>query len=130
MYKYIPLWEIERSIAINCAIDRKALKPLQLPKWQGLTNQGVGRCIFIYIATFCGYNQEEVCDYLTIADQEYKDKVGMLEELYAHGKLLFETLGTDAGYLETRDTYLLFYRKLILAKNYLRFRFNIDFLPK
>jgi len=124
--KKIPLREIERSIAINCAIDKKSNKPLQLTKWQGLTNQGLGRCIFIYIAQNCGYNPEEICDYLTIQDFEYAQKAAILEEFYTNGKYLFETIGHTAGYLETRDTYLFFYRKLVLAQNYLRYRFSLE----
>lgn len=124
--KTIPLGEIERSITINCAIDKKSNKPLQLTKWQGLTNQGLGRCIFIYIALQSGYNQVEICDYLTMAKHEYDAKAGIINEFYAHGKFLFETVGHSAGYLETRDTYLFFYRKLVLAQNYLRYRFSLE----
>lgn len=122
--KTIPLREIERSIAINCAIDHKSGKPLQLTKWQGLTNQGLGRCIFLYIATNAGYNPEEIRDYLNMADKEYQDKSAIIDEFYDNGKFLFETMGHTAGYLETRDTYLFFYRKLVLAQNYLRYRFG------
>lgn len=124
--KTIPLREIERSIAINCAIDRKSNKPLQLTKWQGLTNQGLGRCIFMYIALHSGYNQAEICDYLTMAKHEYDAKFNILDEFYTNGKFLFETVGHNAGYLETRDTYLFFYRKLVLAQNYLRYRFSLE----
>lgn len=120
--KKIPLREIERSITINCAIDKKANKPLTLPKWQGLNNQGIGRCIFIFIAKRCDYDQEEICDYLTMATKEYQSKLAILDELFIHGKLLFETVGPHANYQETKDTYLLFYRKLVLAQNYLRYR--------
>lgn len=124
--KIISLREIERSITINCAIDKKANKVLQLPKWQGLNNQGIGRCIFIYIAHNSGYNQEEICDYLNIKADEYLRKAAIVGELYNNGKLLFESIGHTAGYLETRDTYLFFYRKLVLAQNYLRYRFGLE----
>jgi hypothetical protein len=121
----IPLREIERSIAINCAIDYKSNKPLQLTKWQGLTNQGLGRCIFLYIAKRQGYNKEEICDYLTMNIQEFEQKAAILQELHDNGKMLFETIGHTATYLETRDACLFFYRKLVLAQNYLRYRFGL-----
>lgn len=125
MSKLIPLREIERSIAINCALDQKSQKALQLPKWQGLNNQGLGRCIFIFIALKAGYEKEEICDYLNLNVKEYDQKQQILEEYYNNGKHLFETIGHTAGYQETRDTYMFFYRKLVLAENYLRYRFNL-----
>lgn len=124
--KNITLREIQRSIAINCALDHKSGKALQLTKWQGLTNQGLGRCIFIYIAIQAGYTPEAIRDYLSMTEQEYLQKAGILDEFYDNGKLLFETIGHTAGYMETRDTYLFFYRKLVLAQNYLRWRFGED----
>lgn len=121
----IPLREIERSIRINCVIDNKASKSLQLPKWgRGIANQGIARSIFLYLAINSGYNQEEICDYLDITNDEYLDKAASLNEYYTNGKQLFETIGHTAGYLETRDSYLSFYRKLVLAQNYLRYRFS------
>lgn len=126
MAKIIPLREIERSIAINCTIDQKSQKPLQLPKWQGLNNQGLGRSLFIYIAKNCGYNKEEICDYLTMNPVEYDDKFSTLDEFYKNGKQLFETIGHTAGYMETRDNYMFFYRKLVLAENYLKYRFGLQ----
>lgn len=123
--KFIPLREIERSITINCTIDQKASKPLQLPKWQGLANQGLGRSIFIFIASHCGYSKDEICDYLTITSNEYDDKFASLNEYYTNGKRLFETIGHTAGYHQTRDNYMFFYRKLRLAENYLKYRFGL-----
>lgn len=124
--KLIPLREIERSIKINCTIDQKSQKVLQLPKWQGLNNQGLGRCIFIFIALRCGYNKDEICDYLTMNPLEYDQKAETLTEYYTNGKELFETIGHTAGYMETRDNYMFFYRKLVLAENYLKYRFNLQ----
>jgi hypothetical protein len=123
--KFIPLREIERSITINCTIDQKSNKPLQLPKWQGINNQGLGRSIFIFIALKIGYDKEEICDYLTMNPTEYDTKLAHLDEYYSHGKELFETIGHAAGYQETRDNYMFFYRKLVLAENYLKYRFNL-----
>lgn len=117
--------EIERSIAINCTIDLKSNKALQLPKWQGLTNQGLGRSIFMFIALKAGYNKEEICDYLAMNPVEYDQKEKTLAEYYSNGKHLFDTVGHTAGYQETRDNYMFFYRKLVLAENYLRYRFNL-----
>lgn len=123
--KLIPLREIERSIAINCTIDQKSMKPLQLPKWQGLNNQGLGRSLFIFIAIKAGYNKEEICDYLIMNPTEYDNKQRTLDEYYTNGKELFHTIGHTAGYQETRDHYMFFYRKLVLAENYLKYRFNL-----
>lgn len=125
MSKLIPLREIERSIAINCTLDTKSQKALQLPKWQGLNNQGLGRLIFIFIAIKAGYDKEEICDYLTMNPVEYDKKLEILDDYYNNGKHLFDTIGHTAGYQETRDTYMFFYRKLVLAENYLRYRFNL-----
>lgn len=125
MSKIIPLREIERSIAINCTIDQKSNKALQLPKWQGLNNQGLGRSIFMFIALKSGYNKEEICDYLAMNSNEYENKLKVLDEYYTNGKELFETIGHTAGYQETRDNYMFFYRKLVLAENYLKYRFNL-----
>jgi len=122
------LREIERSISINCAIDKSSPKTLQLRKWQGQNQylkQGLGRCLFVYIALKSGYNQEEICDYLTMSEQEYLQQAGILDEYYNNGRLLFETIGHKAGYLETKDACLFFYRKLVLAENYLRYRFGL-----
>lgn len=135
--KTIPLWEIERSIAINCVLDKNSNKPLQLAKkkWQGLGNQGIARCVFLYIAMNAGYTQEEICDYLTMNDQEFHQKREILTDLYNNGKLQFEAgdqvtpskppeYGHTASYQATKDAYLFFYRKLVLAQNYLRYRFG------
>jgi hypothetical protein len=123
--KKIPLREIERSITINCAIDHKSKKALQLPKrYQGLTNQGLGRCIFIYLAQQVGYMQEEICDYLTMSDTEFEHKNSIITELYDIGRMLFESTEHPTNYQDTRDNYLFFYRKLVLAQNYLRYRFG------
>lgn len=118
----VSLREIERSISINCAIDKGSGKALQLARWQGLNNRGLGRVIFIYLALQSGHSQEAICDYLDMGDAEYQQTAAIVDEFYTNGRILFETLGHTAGYLETKDAYLFFYRKLVLAQNYLRYR--------
>ena len=120
----IPLREIERSITINCAIDKKASKALTLPKWHTGVNQGLARCIFIYIALKCDYSKEEICDYLTITASEYGHKAAVLDVMYSGGRELFNTIGTTPSYHEVNNTYLVFFRRLLLAQNYLRYRFG------
>ena len=120
----IPLREIERAITINAAIDQKASKALTFPKWQTGINQGIGRCIFIYIAHKSGYIPDEICDYLTITLAEYDHKFAVLDDLCSKGKELFNCIGNNSSYSDTYNTHLVFYRKLLLAQNYLRYRFG------
>lgn len=121
----ISLREIERSISINCNIDKTASKSLQLTKWHTGINQGIGRSIFIYIAHNYGYTPEEICDYLIITNVEYKQKFESLHDLYTKGFELFYKESKDT-YKDTYNTHLIFYRKLVLAQNYLRYRFGFD----
>lgn len=122
--KKIPLREIERSITVNCAVDKKANKALTLYKWQTGVNKGIARCIFIYIALKCSYSQEEICDYLTISADEYHHKLAVLDNMHSTGRDLFNSIGTKYTYADTSTTELIFYRKLLLAQNYLRYRFG------
>jgi hypothetical protein len=122
--KNISLREIERSISVNCAIDRKAFKALTLTRWHTGVNQGIARCIFIYIGLKCGYSSEEICDYLAITGVEYQHKADVLDTMYAGGKELFNTIGATPSYHEMNNTYLVFFRKLLLAQNYLRYRWG------
>lgn len=121
----IPLREIERSIAINCAVDKKASKSLTLYNWQTGINRGVARSVFIYIAQNCNYNAEEICDYLAISPDEYRHKAAVLTDLHDKGRDLFNTIGTKITLADTSTTELTFYRKLLLAQNYLRYRFGL-----
>jgi hypothetical protein len=121
--KTISLREIERAIAINATIDKKAGKALQLHKWHRGINQGIGRSIFIYIAKQHGYTKEEVCDYLAIKPDEYDHKVDQLSELYIKGEAIFHSAAINT-YASTCDSHLNFYRKLLLAQSYLRWRFG------
>lgn len=120
----IPLREIERSITINCALDKKASKSLTMYNWQTGVNRGVARCVFIYIAQHCNYNAEEICDYLAITPDEYRHKAAVLTDLHDKGRDLFNTIGTKITLADTSTTELTFYRKLLLAQNYLRYRFG------
>lgn len=121
----IPLREIEKSITINCAVDKKASKSLTLYNWQTGINRGVARCIFIYIAIKCSYDAEEICDYLAITPDEYRHKAAVLADLHDKGRALFTTIGNkDLTLADTSTTELTFYRKLLLAQNYLRYRFG------
>lgn len=124
MQKKIPFREIDRAITVNCAIDYKSNKALQFPKLKGITNQGLGRCIFIYIALQTGYDREEICDYLAMNVNEFDQKEAVLGEMYAAGKILFEGIEPGEG-IEYGENHLLFYRKLLLARNYLRYRFEL-----
>jgi hypothetical protein len=121
--KKIPLREIDRSISINCTIDKKAGKPLQLLKWHTGINQGIGRSIFIYLSHKSGYSPEEICDYLSMTAGEYNQKFEALDDLFHKGNDLFHKAGIDT-YKDTYNTPLIFYRKLMLAQNYLRYRFG------
>lgn len=122
----ISLEAIQSAIKANCVIEKKAIKALTLERQcgQGLSIKGIGRCLFIYIARAAGYTPEEICDYLAINLREYDTKTEALEDLYVTGKKLFENSGNHFTYLETRDTYLFFYRKLVLIRNYLKYRYN------
>lgn len=122
----IPLREIERSITINCAIDKKASKALTLHRWHTGVNQGVGRCIFIYIAHKCSYTQEAICDYLAISSDEYNHKAAVLDDMYSGGRELFNSIGAAPSYQEANATYLVFFRRLLLAQNYLRYRWGFN----
>jgi hypothetical protein len=120
----IPLREIERSITINCAVDKKANKSLSLYNWQTGVNRGVARCIFIYIALKCSYSPDEICDYLAITPEEYGHKAAVLADMHDRGRDIFTTKGNNITYADTSTTELTFYRKLLLAQNYLRYRFG------
>jgi hypothetical protein len=120
----IPFSEIDRAIRINSAIDERAPKTLSFKKWQGMNNSGLGRCIFIFVATKVGYTPEEICDYLAINMAEFNHKTREVDDLYATGRKLFEDKTHRSGYTETREPYLAFYRKLLLVQNYLRYRFD------
>jgi hypothetical protein len=120
----IPLREIERSITVNCAVDKKANKTLTLYKYQTGVNKGIARCVFIYIAIKCSYNPEEICDYLAITNAEYGHKSAVLADMHDRGRELFTTKGGNFTYADTSCTELIFYRKLLLAQNYLRYRFG------
>jgi hypothetical protein len=121
--KNISLREIERSIKVNATIDKKAGKALQLHKWHRGINQGIGRSIFIYIARQHDYTQEAICDYLAIKPDEYNHKVDQLSELYTKGEAIFHSPAIH-DYASTCDSHLNFYRKLLLAQSYLRWRFG------
>lgn len=121
MANKISLREIERAIALNSVLDKKASKALTLLKWQNGITQGIPRCVFIYIALKCGYNQEEICDYLAITFEEYNAKAAVLEDLRIKGRDAF-TDTSHNSYTNAFHTPLLFYRKLLLAQNYLRYR--------
>lgn len=121
---FIPLQEIDKSIRINCQIDHKAFKHLTLTKEGGAKNQGIGRRLFIYVALKAGYDQEQICDYLCITTNEFDNKVKTLNDFYRTGKYLFLNRMTDN--MERDESCLLFYRKLVLVGNYLRFRYNFD----
>jgi len=122
----IPFAEIDHAIRINSAINDSAPKTLSFKKWQGMNNSGLGLCIFIYIALKVGYTSEEICDYLGMAPGEYKSKERILTDLHDTGRLLFEERGHEASYIETKEAYITFYRKLLLAQNYLRYRFDYN----
>src|SRR6266581_955080 len=128
--KLIPLQEIDKAIRINCVIDNHALKALTLKKHHGVNNKGVGRGLFIYVAVKCGYAKEEICDYLAITEQEFDQRTAALEGYYTQGKLLFDTIGASADYHETANTYVFFYRKLVLVNNYLRYKYNEFIIEK
>lgn len=124
MAKTIPLGEIDKAIRLNCAIKPGASKALTLKVWQGVNNSGLGRCLFIYIALNAGYEKDAICDYLGINEHEFEQKSNNLPELYANGRLLFESFDGKSNYQDSRDGDLFFYRKLILICNYLRFRYD------
>lgn len=122
--KYIiPLQEIDKAIRINCQIDHTAFKSLTLVKEGNNKNQGVGRSLFIYVARKVGYDKELICDYLAITGVEYDNKVDNLPQLYRAGKYFFNNK-VKAEDLD--DTCLLFYRKLLLVGNYLRYKYSFE----
>jgi hypothetical protein len=119
----IALREIERAIELNSTIDKTASKVLTLQRLHTGVNQGIPRCVFIYIALKAHYNSEEICDYLAITPNEYSAKEATLAELYDQGREAFTTSSYRDPYSETyHNTPLIFYRKLLLAQNYLRYR--------
>lgn len=118
---FIPLQEIDKAIRINCHIDHSAFKPLTLVKDGNVKNQGIPRSIFIYVALKLGYDAELICDYLGITQTEYQNKVETLNKLYKTGKYCFTNKIALAG---VDDTSLLFYRKLLLVGNYLRYKYD------
>lgn len=117
----VPLREIDKAITLNSVLDQKASKILTLKKWQNGISQGVPRCVFIYIALKAGYSPEEICDYLAINVDEFTAKQAVLPEMYATGLRLFKSSNLDT-HTGTYNAQLLFYRKLLLAQNYLRYR--------
>lgn len=122
--KYIiPLQEIDKAIRINCQIDHSAFKALTLVKDGNLKNQGVGRSIFIYVARKAGYDREKICDYLGITAVEFDNKVENLPQLHKAGKYFFNN---KVKAEELDETSLLFYRKLLLVGNYLRYKYDFE----
>lgn len=120
---FIPLQEIDKAIRINSQIDHKALKSLTLAK-EGAKNQGVARRVFIYVALKVGYEPEVICDFLAITPTEFENKKKDLGTYYGKGKTLFKRHNLNADDFD--EGCLLFYRKLILVCNYLRFRYDFD----
>jgi hypothetical protein len=120
---FIPLQEIDRGIRINCQIDHGAFKPLTLVKEGNIKNQGVGRSLFIYVALKVGYDKEKICDYLGITANEFDNKVETLPQLYKTGKhfFVYKVKAEDQD-----ETCLLFYRKLLLVGNYLRYKYSFE----
>lgn len=120
---FIPLQEIDKAIRINCHIDHSAFKPLTLVKERNNKNQGTGRLLFIYIATKLGYDKEVICDYLAITATEFDNKVETLPKVYKSGKYQFLNKQKSE---DNDDTSLLFYRKLLLVGNYLRYKYDYE----
>jgi len=125
----IPLLEIDRAIRLNCVIAKDSGRALTLAKKPGIRNQGVGRALFVFVALHAGHNKEEICDFLGMTEEEYEKKMHLSDEYYRCGHDLFHNKRAgDFYYTEVHETPLLFYRKLILVRNYLRYRY--DFVIK
>lgn len=118
---FIPLQEIYRAIEINSYLDPKALKALTLVKEGSTKNNGIARSVFIFVALKTGYEKEVICDYLAISGGEYDTKVAILDKLYKTGKYFFTN---RISLPEPDGAALLFYRKLLLATNYLRYKYG------
>lgn len=122
----VPLLEIDRAIRLNCRIEQHSVKPLTLVKDHGVNNKGVARSLFIYVALRTGYTREQIMDFLGIDVAEYDKQVGNSLEYYRCGRELFYKYRDPGAYRLSKDTYLFFYRKLLLVSNYIKFRYGVE----
>lgn len=121
---FVPLQEIDKAIRINCHIDHSAFKTLTLVKDGNSKNQGVGRLLFIYVASRLGFDREVICDFLAITEAEYNNKTSMLPEIYKTGEYCFTNKRNQLE--EHEESCLVFYRKLLLIGNYLRYKYGYE----